>query len=234
MQYPHLMIDLETYGQKPGCVILSLGACLFDPFAHIVGQPQIGPSFYVVFDRNEQMKQGNRFARDVNADTVEWWSKQSEEAKKVFDEKQTPVDKAFDEFQEFLLQFGVEPKDLQVWGNGADFDNVLLDDLYSWADTRIRPWGTYNNRCFRTLKTLHRKFYDAAVVALPRTGAHNAQADAEWQAKIAVRIIRKADAAIAVADAACVLPAPDGELYCVNPGPERDELQTAIGAYEHS
>ena len=47
----HAMIDLETLGTKPDCVILTLGAIKFDPFTN--EEPQSG-----LYD-------GDRHRRDV-------------------------------------------------------------------------------------------------------------------------------------------------------------------------
>lgn len=35
----HIMLDLETWGTRPGCDIRSIGACVFDPVAGIINLP---------------------------------------------------------------------------------------------------------------------------------------------------------------------------------------------------
>jgi exodeoxyribonuclease VIII len=38
---------------------------------------------------------------------------------------------------------------VELWGNGSDFDNVILGDAYEAAAMR-RPWSYNKSRCFRT------------------------------------------------------------------------------------
>jgi hypothetical protein len=71
---------------------------------------------------------------------------------------------------------------LQIWGNGADFDNVILSSAYRNTG-HVTPWGTYKNRCYRTIKSANRH------VAMARTGTHhNALDDAKSQAQHLIRI----------------------------------------------
>lgn len=37
----HIMLDLETWGKRPGCDIRSIGAVVFDPIAGTVGSPEL-------------------------------------------------------------------------------------------------------------------------------------------------------------------------------------------------
>lgn len=77
-----------------------------------------------------------------------------------------------------------KPERAHIWGNGADFDNVILTNAYR-AVGISRPWEPYHDRCYRTLKNLRRDIH------LYRTGTHhNALYDAITQAEHAVRLLQ--------------------------------------------
>jgi exodeoxyribonuclease VIII len=78
----------------------------------------------------------------------------------------------------------------EMWGNGADFDNVILGASYGAIGQRP-PWKYSNNRCFRTLKNLIP--VDAANELWEKHAKgthHNALDDAVRQAHIAVDIFK--------------------------------------------
>ena len=155
-----IMIDLETLGQTPGSVIVSLGAVSF-------GGGQILGEFYERVDAESGVAAG----LTLDPATVLWWMKQSEESRR---ELLQPGGK----LSEVLLRFAywVMDDDAEIWGNGASFDNVLLASAYD-AVRLPQPWKYYNDRCYRTVKNLHPK------ITLAQTGVHhNALDDARSQA----------------------------------------------------
>jgi len=78
------------------------------------------------------------------------------------------------------------PPGALVWGNGADFDNMMLASLYDACRLAV-PWKYYSNRCYRTLKSFSRP-----SDMVTREGIHhNALDDAVHQAYVAVRIMRR-------------------------------------------
>jgi hypothetical protein len=172
-----VMVDLETLGTGPGCAILSIGAVAFDMDAG-----RIGATFHVLVKPEACRALGLREDRD----TVEWWARQSEDARFIFDEAaRTGVDvgAALDMFAAFLRSHGGRPR-VRVWGNGADFDNAILAHLYRLTGREL-PWAFWNSRCFRTLKSVH-----VGVANEPdRAGVHhNALDDARHQAAWACAI----------------------------------------------
>ena len=170
-----VMVDLETLGTGPGCAILSIGAVAFDP-----ANDYIGASFHVVVSTASCRALGLR----EEVGTVEWWAKQSEQARAVLAEAErdgVSVGEALEAFSAFLRSHGGKPR-VKVWGNGADFDNAILADLYRRTG-REAPWQFWNSRCFRTLKAL------APGHEPERVGTHhNAVDDARHQAEWACRI----------------------------------------------
>jgi hypothetical protein len=73
--------------------------------------------------------------------------------------------------------------EVNVWGNGAAFGNVILRSAYA-ACGLLPPWEFWNDRCYRTLKNLR------PDIKLERSGTHhNALDDAITQAEHAVVIL---------------------------------------------
>lgn len=171
-----VMVDLETLGRGPGCVVLSIGAVAFGPDG--VGADLL----YAVVNRASCLAHG----LTVDPDTEAWWSRQSENARQVLaradGETSSSLPDALDGFTAFLSQYDIEK--VRVWGNGADFDNAILQSCYR-AVGRDAPWQFWNNRCFRTLKSLRPEIKSV------RAGTHhNALDDAVTQAEHAVRLLR--------------------------------------------
>ena len=178
MGYLRCMLDLETYGTRPGCGILSIGAVFFSS----THKEWKGPSFYQAVNR-ASCEEAGLFEQE---DTMAWWAKQGSSARQVWQEIETapPLAEVLSNFSTWLRENTLDTTKTQVWGNGADFDNPILSACYS-AVARGQPWGPYNGRCYRTLKAL------APDVKLRRTGTHhNALDDAVSQAEHAVRILQ--------------------------------------------
>ena len=76
----HVMIDLETLGTLPGSVILSIGAVVFDPSKPI--SECIEGQFYCVVNTEDSLRHGLK----LNQATLDWWERQSQEAREVLHE----------------------------------------------------------------------------------------------------------------------------------------------------
>lgn len=168
----HVMIDLETYGTRPGCPVISIGAVAFGPNG-------ITSEFHRAISIGHQLAAG--LAPDPA--TVRWWARQSAEARAIFAEATEPPETTLSAFKQWLLAVG-NPDQNRIWGNGAGFDQPILTALYETFERRA-PWEFYNERCFRTLKSLHR---DISAPEKPRV-KHNALEDARAQALHAVAIL---------------------------------------------
>ena len=175
-----LMVDLETLGKTPGCVIMSIGAVFFD-----ADSGELGKEFYTVVNVASAEREGLL----LDKETISWWGRQSSEARKVIDEayseeKSISLRAALSQFREFCHEECVEA-DIRIWGNGADFDNAILACAFKAADLPP-PQQHWNNRCFRTLKALV-----PAVGKMERRGTyHNALDDAKTQALHAIKCLR--------------------------------------------
>lgn len=161
----NIMIDLETYDVAPTAVILSIGAVRFD-------ENNCYESIYLVSTRPEDALDQQAHGRTVSKATLDWWGKQSEEACKVLTDPNSISP------SEMLARFRAFCGDkAKVWGNGSDFDNVLLASMYHAYGSNT-PWKYSANRCFRTLRNLVPAGCEPA-----RSGIHhNALDDAVFQA----------------------------------------------------
>lgn len=156
----NVMIDLETFGNKPGAVIVALGAVKFGPEG-------LGETFYTRIDPESCVALG----MTLDASTVQWWLGQSEEARLEIKKPGRSVDEALKNFSYWLG----DDRAL-MWGNGAAFDNVILAAAYQKAGIAV-PWKFWNDRCYRTVKALR-----PDVPLIKQGVAHNALDDACSQA----------------------------------------------------
>lgn len=176
MLYTHLMVDIESMGKKPGAPIVSIGAVFFDP-----ASGQTGPEFYKVISLESAMEWGGV----PDASTILFWMKATPEARsEIIMDHAIPLDDALLQFKDFIAENAANGKDtVQVWGNGATFDNVLLEDSY--ARTGIScPWKYWNNRDVRTIVELGKAVGYTPRHEIPFEGEpHKAISDARHQVK---------------------------------------------------
>ncbi|EIC2794149.1 3'-5' exoribonuclease, partial [Escherichia coli] len=136
----HLMIDLETMGKNPDAPIISIGAIFFDPQTG-----DMGPEFSktIVLETAGGV---------IDRDTIKWWLKQSREAQSAIMTDEIPLDDALLQLREFIDENSGEFF-VQVWGNGANFDNTILRRSYERQGIPC-PWRYYNDRDVRTIVEL--------------------------------------------------------------------------------
>lgn len=181
----HVMLDLETFGTKPGCPILSIGASLFKllPASEVINRTAV--HFSVAIQEDQERMDGPDPA------TIVWWKEQSEEARiEVFNSPNAiHIADALPLFSGWLnsLKGNVDDR-IIIWGNGATFDEPILKEAYRRYN--MEPvWTFRDSLCFRTLKELGK----IAGISEPEfTGVkHTALADAAHQAKWADLIFKE-------------------------------------------
>jgi len=167
----HVMIDLETFGNSPGCAFASLGAIEFDPETRKKGR-----SLYLVINKASCVAKG----LTLDQDTINWWATQPEEARSVLaksesekvGEDNVTLEGALIALTYFLKECG---DNVKVFSCGADFDLPLMVYAFKACGLEV-PWKFWNSRCFRTWKSL------APWVKAPAGAvAHNALQDASDQ-----------------------------------------------------
>ncbi|ELZ8180167.1 3'-5' exoribonuclease, partial [Escherichia coli] len=174
----HLMIDLETMGKNPDAPINALAGKFFDP-----ATGEMGPEFSKTIDLETA-------GGVIDRDTIKWWLKQSREAQSAILTDEIPLDDALLQLREFIDENSGEFF-VQVWGNGANFDNVILRRSYERQGIPC-PWRYTNDRDVRTMVAMGLVMdFDARSVITFEGERHNALHDARYQAKYVSAIWQK-------------------------------------------
>lgn len=162
----HVMLDLETLGTRPGCVIRSVGACSFE-----LEQPVVGGGFY----RNVSRESCETLGLHVDPKTEAWWAQQSDEARAHLEPDQRAIEDVVREFHEAFRGTGAAC----IWCHGATFDVPIWEAAAHLLGIRS-PWKFFNVRDTRTLFDL--AYFDTRDVGREGTH-HNALDDAVFQAR---------------------------------------------------
>ena len=171
-----VMLDIETFGTKTKVPLMSIGAVAFDP-----EKPEKAwDKFYMPISPIGQ----DAYGLVIDPSTMCWWMdpKRHPPLAEWHNSLKYDLATTLDGFRMWLsdvaTQNEVKSSEIEVWGNGAGFDNVILGAAYDAVGLE-RPWKHWMDRCFRTLKNL------APPTLEPfREGTnHNALADAEHQTR---------------------------------------------------
>lgn len=167
----NIMLDLGTMGTSINSAIVSISAVKFDQDLGIIDR------FYKVINLQSSIDKG--FV--IDGGTVTWWLNQSEAARKELKNAKLTIKDALKAFQDWL------PKDdnIQIWGNGCDFDNVILQNAFKRFNVE-NPWPYWSNRCFRTFKCSF-----PSIKTIDIGTAHKSVDDAEYQAKYLIALVER-------------------------------------------
>jgi hypothetical protein len=166
----HVMIDLETLGTEPNAVILEVGLCFFDA-------KEIHDSHSIIIDAKNSQDLGF----EIEIDTLGWWqTKHPENFRRLMNpiEPKHTVEDAAQMVHNLILAHGHNDA-IIVWGNGPEFDLVLLKNLFKKAGWTY-PFHFRNHRCFRTIKETHK---DILPYTPDESTSHTGAGDAINQAK---------------------------------------------------
>lgn len=135
-----LMIDIETLGNKPGSVILSIAAVEFD-----IKTGQIGSIFHQNIDIDSCIELGLK----MDKSTIIWWLNQPKEAQQTITQHTgNPLKNVLRYFIQWLNDYNLQ--NLKVWGNSARFDLGILAHALEVCKMPI-SWHHYNECDVRTL-----------------------------------------------------------------------------------
>jgi hypothetical protein len=166
------MVDLETFGLTPDSAILTLGATEFS----LDGSKQLGEKFHVGFTFEDQ--QDRRFDTSV----FKWWLEQSEAARQSLAGRvgMRTLRAGLEMFQSYLMNRCChQTRSLCVWANKINFDLAILEHAYGTLGVN-RPWYYRNVRDYHTMRA---EFGEDSDAAPKNDQAHDALADAIWQAE---------------------------------------------------
>lgn len=181
----HVAIDLETLSTSPAAVILSIGAVAV---CEESGQQR---QFYAGCSVASQQD------RKTDASTIDWWSKQTADAREAFDfahsEDCPTLADGLKRLTEWIGQLG-ETHEVHVWGNGANFDIAILEHAYKELSPFV-PWNFRKVRDMRTLYDITLRFGLDIKANTTRMGTHhNALDDAQFQADVVIESLRQIQA----------------------------------------
>ncbi|MDD5370829.1 MAG: 3'-5' exoribonuclease [Anaerolineaceae bacterium] len=169
----NIMLDLETMGTNPNAAIIAIGAVEFD-----ISTRTVGERFYRVVDLASSVESGGI----IDASTVLWWMQQSDEARSAFSRNGEYLKPVLDQFSCWVADRAFRD-DIQMWGNGAASDNVILASAYQRCKLPT-PWAFWGDRCYRTVRSLYPN------IKMQRVGTyHNAVDDAESQARHLIELL---------------------------------------------
>lgn len=168
----NVMIDIETLGTKPGCVVLSIAAVRFD-----IKTGQDLDKIKINVDLESCLKIGLK----VEADTFKWWMNEDRNIFSDLLKNTVSINHALRRLNNFLRY------DDYVWGNSARFDFGILSHVYEIEGFKT-PWYHGNERCLRTISSLIPKIKDEEEFVGDK---HNALHDCEHQIKYLVKTLKQ-------------------------------------------
>jgi hypothetical protein len=174
-KYTHIMLDLETMGTKHDAAIVAIGAVAFNSAEGVYSH------FYTTVNLESSMA----YKGTVDASTIFFWMGMEPQAQKEIIEATTSLPLAMSLFSKWLLNLDADVNRRLIWGNGADFDNVIFNNAYRNTGYEDMLWPYRNNRCYRTLKNLNQQI-PCHKPKIP----HHALWDATAQAEHALEIIK--------------------------------------------
>lgn len=146
--FDSIMLDLETMAKSSRAAIVSIGMFKFS-LDEVQEYDQVRPE--QKFERHVSLASCERFGLDIDPGTIMWWFDQS-------DAVRSPIRGATADLKAVLMDVhgfmdsGDKPE-LNIWGNGATFDNVILMNAFEACGFKY-PVSYKRNMCYRTLKNL--------------------------------------------------------------------------------
>jgi hypothetical protein len=164
----NITLDLETWGNRPGHDLRSIGACVFDPVTGWVGERAAPwasdqPTFYVATGNPElrRVEVGTatiirrKYPLTRDPGTVQWWTEQSDEANAAFTD---PVDlrEALTGLTDWLdlvtrsarpiehpseMPIGIDGEMIDVQAHGVNHDQPL--PLAKWPGLHLWAHGSH-------------------------------------------------------------------------------------------
>lgn len=170
-----IMVDIETLGTEPGCVVTQIGWAFLD-----LDELEVTGSGSVELDIGSQLAKGLR----IEQDTLEFWRQQSSEViDAVFSCETTerrPNWAVLEGVSEKLIPDG----DARIWAGPSGFDIPILAHLFKTYGMAL-PWHW---RQVRDLTTLRKSLGYEEEIENPMH--HHARWDAETQARHLANCLR--------------------------------------------
>lgn len=182
-RFGNVMIDLETLSTHNNAAIIEIGAVEFNKYTG-----EVGEKFNVIIDPKDWCKND----RHVDGETIQWWFKQTNEARKRFTKEKNEyitLKHALQKLKYFIMDCDTieDDKDVVVWGNGATMDISILENAFNYFDIDV-PWKFWAVNDVRTIVDLNPSIknnceFDCGV-------RHSAIADCLYQIKYTTDTIK--------------------------------------------
>ena len=157
-RFGDIMVDLETLGTRQDAIVLEISAVEFNCHTGEIGE---------VFDAKLDIDEQVQYRRSLNCETLQWWFKQDEEARKnIFDEDvdiirfNIPWELA--EFSNFVERCNnkcnsdSDRRVVKLWGNGSLFYLGILQNMYETCLPNMKlPWKFWAVNDVRTIVDLN-------------------------------------------------------------------------------
>lgn len=179
------VVDIEALGQGADAVICSIAVVVVD-----LGSLVVVDEFYCRVDHNQ-------VNRSRSEGTLAFWEQQRQESPAAWDELFNPagqrlfITTALELLAAFLLKAFGRAEDVQLMGNGSEFDNVILAHAYEqWG--MAQPWHFRGNQSLRTAVWMGRVLLGIdPKYQLPFEGVrHHALHDARHEAAYLIAILK--------------------------------------------
>lgn len=165
-----IMLDIETLGVSPGCVVLSIGAVPFDLRDRSKTHWRHG-----VFHSRISVESCEAVGLVKEYGSMRFWDSQPEAVRAEAFRGDFALREALETFSKWFLGLAPDPDTVTVWCQGANFDIPILAAAYRACDMYV-PWHYRAPRDTRTL-------YDLADFEPARTHAHDALEDCQEQVR---------------------------------------------------
>lgn len=141
----YLMTDIECLDVKSSAAIISIGAVLFDK------NGLSNAKFYLPVDIQSSIDAGGT----VSGSTLQFWTKQSNEAREVFQDKSAvPLKTALTGLKNYVYKTCSSYRNIHMVGNSARFDLGIIENAYHACD--LEPfWNPFLERDYRTYKEMN-------------------------------------------------------------------------------
>lgn len=137
----HIMVDIESLGTRPGCVVLAAAFVRFSDEAHTT--------------LNLSIPDQEALGLEIDPDTAAWWRDQEAKhpgAWAAATANPVPLKVGLEHIAAWLA-WASPNEDPLIWCHGATFDAPILGELFRRAGVPC-PWKFWNIQCTRTLYNL--------------------------------------------------------------------------------
>lgn len=126
-----IVMDIETLSTRKNALVVSVGLVAFDDDY---------PEFHEVFGQRLDMEEQQRKGRSIDMDTVSWWMKQSEAARRWnFEGHRVSVTNALADISAFIFKTKGGQTSIDIWANPPTFDCIIMESLFNDFGFS-RPW----------------------------------------------------------------------------------------------